>query len=243
MIATMETINMQSWQATENHVCAGWHLRLSGGYSRRGNSVFTHDYDETISLDSAITHCESIYNAQNLPVIFRTTEASQPANLELILEERGYTKEGPSIVKTFDLSSDLAGAHPDFTISSQFEDEWLGDYMRFNNVAPHLYDSHKGIISGMPDCYYGRIGDAALGMIVKIEEWVSFYDIVVNPDKRGQGYGKFIMQSLLRQAQITGAKKGILSVDGENPAAIHLYDSLGFESRYDYNYYRQTFKK
>lgn len=242
MIHEMETVNMQSWRAIKTHYYAGWTIRVSGGYSRRGNSVFTHQFDDTESVDTAIECCETIYNKQDLPVIFRLTDATRPENLGETLENWGYKKEEPSIVKTLDLTQELPDAHENVTVETRFSDTWLQDYMQFNNVDPKLFESHKGIISPMPDCYYGRIGDAALGLAVKVGDWVSFYDIVVNPEKRGEGYGRFLMQSLMKQAQSTGAKTGILSVGSDNPAAIKLYDNLGFESRYNYWYYRQQRK-
>lgn len=238
MIPEIETANMQSWAALETQMRSGWYLRISGRYSRRANSVYTHRYTGN-NPQADVSYCEAAYNAKDLPTIFRLTDATQPDNLEAVLEERGYTKEAPSIVKAIDLSDRDFQSHPEFSFSQTFEESWLDDYMQFNSVNPNLYEAHKAIITRMPDVYYGRIADAALGIAVKTGEWVSFYDIVVQPDKRGQGYGKHLMHSLLKQSQLAGAKQGVLSVESTNTPAVSLYNGIGFKTAYSYWYYRQ----
>jgi len=239
VIETMENINMQSWLPAQSEQYAGWHLRLSGGYSRRANSVYTHTYDQSVALDDAIDHCETVFAEQNIRITFRLTHATKPADLALQLEKRGYRQEVTSIVKSAKLENISVATHPEFSFSTHFEKTWLDDYMQFNQVDPSLYESHKGIISRMPHCYYGRIGDAALGLMVRVGNWVAFHDVVVKREKRGKGYGKALMQSLLHHAKKAGATQTVLSVEDGNLPAIGLYDGIGYRTSYRYWYYRK----
>lgn len=54
------------------------------------------------------------------------------------------------------------------------------------------------------------------------------YDIAVDPDHRGQGLGRGIMEALHDEARDLGATSISLNVFGHNTTAIHLYDSLGY---------------
>lgn len=54
--------------------------------------------------------------------------------------------------------------------------------------------------------------------------------VIVNPEKRGKGYGKAMMQQGLKFVfEIYGAKKASLGVFENNPAAYHCYKSAGFQ--------------
>ncbi len=54
--------------------------------------------------------------------------------------------------------------------------------------------------------------------------------VIVNPDKRGKGYGKAMLESGLKYAfDIYGAKKVSLGVFENNLPAYHCYKAVGFE--------------
>lgn len=52
--------------------------------------------------------------------------------------------------------------------------------------------------------------------------------IAVEPALRGAGHGRAIMNELLDEASRRGASQVFLEVRADNPAARHLYASLGF---------------
>lgn len=58
--------------------------------------------------------------------------------------------------------------------------------------------------------------------------WV--WDVVVDPEHRGQGYGRAAMQLAETYAQARGARTLGLSVFGFNATARALYESLGYET-------------
>ena len=237
MIAELENINIATWTAPLKGSCHGWTLCLGGGYSRRANCVYTHDYQGD-HIETDLAYCEAVYEMHQAKPRFRTTLASEPSHLHQILKDRGYQQSFSSHVKTCDLRTVTYDAHPDFMWSNEFQHTWLQQYMRLNHIKPELYTSHEMILRTMPEAVcFGEINHQAIGLAVKVGTTVAFYDIVVDSEARGQGYGRAIMESLLHWAQQNGATQGMLCVDGENNTALKLYDALGFKTQYDYWYW------
>jgi len=52
--------------------------------------------------------------------------------------------------------------------------------------------------------------------------------LAVNPDKRGKGLGRSLLQAAIRKAGEMGAASMFLEVGVDNPAALALYAGLGF---------------
>jgi ribosomal protein S18 acetylase RimI-like enzyme len=80
----------------------------------------------------------------------------------------------------------------------------------------------------------GETGGEAVGLVWvgpapagRAGWWV--YDIEVVPDRRGQGYGRALLEAAERHAQHRGAESIGLDVFGGNDVALGLYES----SRYD----------
>lgn len=55
------------------------------------------------------------------------------------------------------------------------------------------------------------------------------YSLVVIPSERGKGIGKALMQSSLRWLSEKGMETAYVGVNHQNPDALHLYKSLGYE--------------
>lgn len=56
--------------------------------------------------------------------------------------------------------------------------------------------------------------------------------VIVNPDKRGKGYGKAMLQLGLKFVfEVYGAKRASLGVFENNPTAYNCYKAVGFKDR------------
>ena len=71
-------------------------------------------------------------------------------------------------------------------------------------------------------CAYG-------GMLIAVDEG-QITNIATHPDYRRQGYGKAIVESLIKYAKNNRLASISLEVRVSNKAAIDLYTSLGFKS-------------
>ena len=115
----------------------GWVLRFNEGYTRRANSI--HPLYETFRpLNEKLDQAEAVYQAKGMPVIFKVTAASIPSELDLVLDDRGYSN-GPRVsVQSLDLR---ATPPTDLSIDDAFEfspritPDWFDLYMRFNPAA------------------------------------------------------------------------------------------------------------
>jgi ribosomal protein S18 acetylase RimI-like enzyme len=58
----------------------------------------------------------------------------------------------------------------------------------------------------------------------------SLEDIFVEPQARGSGLGRALAEAALERARERGCARVELDVNEANPAALALYESLGFES-------------
>ncbi len=66
---------------------------------------------------------------------------------------------------------------------------------------------------------------------------VGIYGFVVRPEYRGRGYGRQLLESVIRALQATSQRPITLEVETNNTNAIGLYQSCGFEVKATYDYY------
>jgi len=67
-------------------------------------------------------------------------------------------------------------------------------------------------------------------------DWVGITNLWVSPDRRREGLGNVVMAALLEWAAERGATTAYLQTRGDNPAALALYDRLGFRTHHVYRY-------
>lgn len=53
-------------------------------------------------------------------------------------------------------------------------------------------------------------------------------EIAINPENRGQGLGKLVINKIIKYAKNKGYKRVVLDADFRNLGALKLYESLGF---------------
>jgi len=81
--------------------------------------------------------------------------------------------------------------------------------------------------------FVARQGKMVVGYVVGYVEADAGYvvSIAVDPDVRGQGLGRLLMETLLARLYEQGARGIGLHVREDNAAAIQLYESLGFSKQ------------
>ncbi|HEV7215678.1 MAG TPA: hypothetical protein VGP33_11200, partial [Chloroflexota bacterium] len=71
-ILATEELSLNAWPADRTLCYDGWLLRLTGGYTRRANSVQAL-YPSALALTDKIAYCEQVYTAHGLDTIFKVT--------------------------------------------------------------------------------------------------------------------------------------------------------------------------
>ncbi len=67
------------------------------------------------------------------------------------------------------------------------------------------------------------------GILWRIEEEAHIISLAVDPTHQRRGLGRQILEELLNQARAVGCRWATLEVNAHNQAAIHLYESAGFQ--------------
>ena len=214
----------------------GWLLRLSPGKAKRARSV-NAVYPSSLPLAAKIDYCERLYQEAGLPMLFRITPFSQPAELEAELERRGYTTLEPTAVEAAPLAEAPAhgGARP------MELGPWIDAVGELRGSPAAHREAHLARLERMPlaKCAValeegGRL--VATGLTVIEDGVAGLFDIVTREDARRRGHARRVVATLLHMAHGLGARAAYLQVESNNMAARPLYRDFGFVERYQYWY-------
>ncbi len=215
----------------------GWILRFSRGYTKRANSVnvltpIIGPYEDQVK------NCEVEYNKKNLPCIFRLLSFNDNAELETVLDARGYNRGDHSLVLVQDLKKKTC---PNASLKRMKIADWMTHYCRLSGKDPKDHHIHVEIINKIQD-------DCLLAVLLKNDQEVTcglgvihnglfgIFDIVTHRDQRNRGYGTELVNALLSWAVAKGAGTAYVQVIDDNKPAISLYHKLGYQPAYEYHY-------
>ncbi len=94
--------------------------------------------------------------------------------------------------------------------------------------------------------FVAKEGEKIVGFVAGDADWFSkrerkkvgaVHEIVVDPDRRGLGIGKALMERILDYFRESGLDTVELWVGDENERALRFYKSLGFKEKDRYNYW------
>jgi len=68
----------------------------------------------------------------------------------------------------------------------------------------------------------------------------SIFGLGISPQYQGKGYGKELLNLILKELELKGIKKIFIEVDSFNKSALNLYLKSGFEIEFSYDYYRKN---
>ncbi|HEY3368043.1 MAG TPA: GNAT family N-acetyltransferase [Symbiobacteriaceae bacterium] len=241
----IEERSLNALPALQTFVYDGWLLRFANGFTKRANSI-NPLYDSQLPLEVKVAECERLYADQGLPVVFKLTRFSSPANLDTVLDERGYTRQSPTSVQLLDLESVEPAATTGVAVYERVSDHWLRAFAEMNQIKagnrPVLAQMLQNLIP--PACFMLLREDqqaVACGLGVLEDEYLGLFDIVTSPAYRNQGLGAQLVRNLLTWGKARGASTAYLQVVADNLPALRLYAKLGFKEAYQYWYrVRQT---
>jgi GNAT superfamily N-acetyltransferase len=244
----IEEAGLNAWPALQQTLYDGWVLRFSRGYTKRANSANAL-YPSAIDTQEKIAFCEAQYRARGLKPIFRITPFA-PADLDVILEARGYELIDTTLVLARDVAAISArakhgsrGSRSTFPgqVHQESLDDWLPIFCRLKSSSLEEHQTHREILEAiLGRCLYasltvsGETVSCALGVLEG--EFFGLFDVVTAPEHRNKGYGMALLSSMLGWAQENGVRHAYLGVVGLNSPARRLYDKLGFREVYRYWY-------
>jgi len=237
-IGAIEARAFRALPALESQALHGWVLRLSGGYTKRANSINALESDGglTPELKQAL---EAPYRARGLPPVWRLTPLA-PAGTDALLARAGYRRIDESLVQRAAIGSGFV-ADPAVRIASEPSDDWLAGFAALSPVAPqHRETMARMLRSIAAPAGFARVEQdgqlVAFALGVVDGDHVGLFDVLVAPQARRQGLARRLTQSVVAWGREHGARFAYLQVVASNAAALPLYADLGFRTVYSYAY-------
>ncbi|MFN8374121.1 MAG: GNAT family N-acetyltransferase [Anaerolineae bacterium] len=239
-IRLIEERSLNALPSLYTMVYDGWILRFAKGYTRRANSV-NPLYGGTLPLNEKIDYCEDVYRRHGLNVIFKLTDAAQPAELEDVLVARGYEHQAGTIVETMDLTKVRFKRDANVVAQRQFTMTWFNAFAELNGLREDAAGTLKKILAQIQPrtCFASFVDEGqvvATGMAVLERGCVGLFDIVTDVNHRRKGYSTRLVSHLLAWAQEKGGHTAYLQVVGDNQPALWMYNKIGFKETYHYWY-------
>lgn len=218
-------------------VLDGWLLRFADGYSRRANSVAPL-YAGTGDVAAKIEQCEQAYARFHQPCLFKMTAASQPADLDRTLEQRGYERDADTLVCVSQLEP--IAPDPRVELHEVPDGEWFDTWQRLAGSGAEAGIFGR-LLAATPSpavyalvCHQGR--GVACGRATLAGQTVGLYDLRVDEGHRRQGLATALTQARMAWAAEQGAATAFLQVMADNEAAQRMQARLGFAELYRYWY-------
>jgi ribosomal protein S18 acetylase RimI-like enzyme len=112
----------------------------------------------------------------------------------------------------------------------------MGDEEAARQLVEELYQTSN------QEIYLAALDGKPLGCLRLDDqgEAVGIYGFVIRPEHRGRGYGRQMLEYIIRRIQDAGPRTIMLEVETENHNAIGLYKSCGFQIRTTYEYFKHN---
>ena len=245
---TIEELSMNAWPALQNLVYDGWIIRLSNGYGNRANSI-NPIYPSSVKLEEKLKYCDELFAHHNLPAAYKITGCGEQRIVNETLEKMGYKKINETSIQTcaiggLALNRTPKCAYEGIVINDVFSNGWRESVIKYNRIAEKDVPAFHGILDNVAvekivvqKELGGKIVGCGYGAIER--NYVGIFDIVVKEEFRGKGYGRAIVETLLFEASGRGVENSYLQVMLNNPAAMHLYEKIGYREIYRYWYMKK----
>lgn len=243
-IRRLEAAAAAAWPARHVEPLDGWSLYVSGGGTRRTQSVQPIVAGER-PVEDKISECERFYADRGVPCVFRLTPVSEPADLERRLDAQGYVRSDETCVQTAPLgrSSEVERVAR-VEIDAKPSEAWIDRCLalagaRHAHARAHMATLRRVAGRGAPAAFArieldGEI--AALGLGAVEDGYCFVGEVATDPQHRRVGLAREIMTSLMVWGREVGAHEALLQVVADNLPALELYAKLGFVDRYTYWY-------
>ena len=245
-VRRLEAVSFRSFPSTSTHYDGTWAIRLTAGHpAKRLNSVNPLDPSDHAYIDARLELAKRKFESFGRELVFRQSPLA-PAELEDILDDRGWVRFDESIVMMLDLNaSDLS----DYVDHVPMKDIgfWVDSFIHLSAEAKSSKPGLVEVIQSIqPTCglFVKNDGDQNVAAVrcVHDNDLVGVFDLVTGTDFKRQGHAKALMGSALKWAKQSGARFAWLQVVAENTAAYELYNGFGFEELYRYSYRRAPIK-
>jgi ribosomal protein S18 acetylase RimI-like enzyme len=241
---TIEELSMNAWPSLQTVLYDGWIIRMANGYTKRANSV-NPIYAYKNNLEEKIKYCETVYENNGLPVVYKLVECDEHTIIDSELEKLHYEQNDITSVQTCNNLTVLNNPINGIIVNNSFDNIWTNGFVECNKIKYEHIETIKKMLKniiGNKIVVYKEINGEITGCGYGVIEnnIVGIFDIIVRENKRGNGYGEEIVKSILSKAKTEGANMAYLQVVNTNTVAKKLYEKSGFKEKYKYWYRIKT---
>jgi ribosomal protein S18 acetylase RimI-like enzyme len=225
----------------------GWLLRFNPGKAKRARCINAVAKGRQ-PLAHQLLQAQAAYTQAGLPLVVRITRYTQPAELDTLLAERGYTVLDDSrvlVLQGLAQSSNLSARPLPAGLNwvRLTADDYAQTVGTLRGSPPDQRLAHAQRLALSPVPYQGyaiqRSSDGttlACGQFARQADLVGLYDVYTHPEARNQGLAQLLCERLLALAAFEGASTAYLQVESDNLVARRIYGRLGFVEGYSYHY-------
>lgn len=241
--AEIEQATLLAWPAPEEVTDCAWTARFANGYTKRANSIHCLDPADDGRAEQRLAALAELYRERGLRPVFRVTPLAGPGIIAA-LDAMGWDVFEPSLVLGMELNKRQRLVSALTKYFEPTDGEWrqvqaelagLGAQTQatLGEILDRLTPPARGVV--VYDDSYQRAGAA---LAVNAQNCAVFLNVVVDPQKRGEGFGRAVMHAGLNWTSQMGATYAAIQVLADNAVALGLYRSLGFTQVYQYHYRR-----
>lgn len=222
----------------------GWLVRTLPGKARRARCVNAL-MPGVLPLDERLAAAEAACARTGVPLIFRITPFTQPADLPAALQTRGFAPVDPTrVLVAPDRPTRPPPAVPAGLDLEPLDGEAFAEAVgALRGSPPEHRRSHALRLAHSPAPYRGlalrRADDGlvlACGQVATEPPFAGLYDVFTHAEARNQGLARLLCEHLLSLGASLGGTTAYLQVDGGNGPALAVYRRLGFVDGYGYEY-------
>ena len=240
-IRRLEAVSFRSFPATSTHFDGTWAIRLTAGHpAKRLNSVNPLDPSDHANIDARVELARHRFDGFGRPLVFRQSPLAPP-ELEILLDERGWSKFEESIIMMMDLSSVARFADAPEIQPVKDIGYWVDSFLDLSKEKQIPKPGLVEVISSTrpkTGLFVKSEGSdlLAAARCVHDNDLVGIFDVVTGANFQRQGHARALMGSVLKWAKKSGARHAWLQVVSSNKAACELYKRFGFDEFYRYSY-------
>ena len=238
----VEEACLNAWPALRQVSFGGWLLRISGGPSRRINSInpIAADVVDPLHLMQA---AQAIYGGAGQAILFRVPSILD--GIEATLAQLGFLAEGETLTLYRDLDQASRTEVAEVRLTPEADAVWLEARARLALSSLAAQQVDRAIVANLliPHAFAAardaeRIVSIAFGAIHR--GLLVLEAVATDPGHRGRGHARRVVAALNDWGLANGASGACLQVLADNEAAKALYRSQGFDrTLYRYRYHRQ----
>jgi ribosomal protein S18 acetylase RimI-like enzyme len=239
-------VESATWPPVTVEDVDGWRLGLSGGFTRRANSVLP--LGTPPDLAATLARVEARYAAAEQPAVLRVCSAA-PDGLAEALAARGYVRVADTDVLVRELPGP-DGTQPVRTpavrveVADRPDDAWLDGWLGVKAAGGGVdRELARRVVEGSRALYLTARdpGGVVLGVLraALAEDWAGLSCLTVVPAARRRGIGRLLTRAGLAAAARAGARRAFLQVEVANRGAADLYTAEGFRPAERYAYHQR----